>query len=51
MRNKKTRWFDFFALIESMIIKDDKNKFKHLLTTVTDISEQKNMKKAGNIFA
>ena len=35
----------FFALIESMIIKDDKNKFKHLLTTVTDISEQKEHEK------
>ncbi len=31
----------FFALIESAIVKDEKNNFKHFLTTINDITVQK----------
>lgn len=31
----------FFALIDSILIKDENNKFKHLLSTISDISTKK----------
>lgn len=38
---KKSDGSAFFALIESSVIKDEKNNFKHFITTISDITLQK----------